>query len=256
MELRFLVWGWAKTHVQLHSTKKPDIKYVWFNPFEPDIFYVWFDPFLSGKHPVCKTYLSDIKNVWSDIFYVWFDFWKFWVAVSCLGSRWRFLASAMGIAIANHKNRCDFGALNSFALICALLRPTAFRAAAFGNFRGLVQWGPRGWKSLCSFFGKLRCFRPWSPAPALPDPSAGGHKESFCHEVGAADSQSRHHSAVTASEAARFCATPSACFNRLRVGVVKTVLLADSHFAWVTPAIFVIFVDFRGPRSKIPCFCG
>ena len=38
--------------------------------------------------------------------------------------------------------------------------------------------------------------------------------------------------------------------------VVKTVLLANGHFAGVTPAIFVIFVDFRGPRSKIPCFCG
>ena len=25
-------------------------------------------PFLSGKHPAYKTYLSDIKNVWSDIF--------------------------------------------------------------------------------------------------------------------------------------------------------------------------------------------
>ena len=38
--------------------------------------------------------------------------------------------------------------------------------------------------------------------------------------------------------------------------VVKTVLLANGHFAGVTPAIFVIFVDFRGPRSKIPRFCG
>ena len=38
--------------------------------------------------------------------------------------------------------------------------------------------------------------------------------------------------------------------------VVKTVLLANGHFAFagVTPAIFVIFVDFRGSRSKIPCF--
>ena len=26
-------------------------------------------------------------------------------------------------------------------------------------------------------------------------------------------------------------------------------------FCWVTPAIFVIFVDFRGSRSKISCFC-
>ena len=33
--------------------------------------------------------------------------------------------------------------------------------------------------------------------------------------------------------------------------VVKTVLLANGHFAWVTPAIFVIFVDFQGLRSKI-----
>ena len=36
-------------------------------------------------------------------------------------------------------------------------------------------------------------------------------------------------------------------------GVVKTVLLANGHFAWLTPAIFV---DFRGLRSKVPCFCG
>ena len=41
-----------------------------------------------------------------------------------------------------------------------------------------------------------------------------------------------------------------------KVGVAKTVFLANGHFAGVTPAIFVIFVDFRGPRSKIPCFCG
>ena len=34
------------------------------------------------------------------------------------------------------------------------------------------------------------------------------------------------------------------------------MLLANGHFAGVTPAIFVIFVDFRGARSKIPCFCG
>ena len=27
-------------------------------------------------------------------------------------------------------------------------------------------------------------------------------------------------------------------------------------FAWVTPAIFVVFVDFRGRRAKIPPFCG
>ena len=38
------------------------------------------------------------------------------------------------------------------------------------------------------------------------------------------------------------------------VRVVKTVLLANGHFAGVTPAIFGIFVDFRGSRSKIPCF--
>ena len=41
-----------------------------------------------------------------------------------------------------------------------------------------------------------------------------------------------------------------------KVKVVKTVLLANGHFAGVTPAIFVIFVDFRGLRSKIPCFGG
>ena len=35
--------------------------------------------------------------------------------------------------------------------------------------------------------------------------------------------------------------------------VVKTVLLANGHFAGVTPAISV---DFRGLRSKIPCFWG
>ena len=39
-------------------------------------------------------------------------------------------------------------------------------------------------------------------------------------------------------------------------GLSKRVLLANSHFAGVTPAIFVIFVDFWGPRNKIPCFCG
>ena len=38
-------------------------------------------------------------------------------------------------------------------------------------------------------------------------------------------------------------------------GIVETVILANGHFAWVTPAIFGIFVDFQGPRSKIPCFC-
>ena len=37
-------------------------------------------------------------------------------------------------------------------------------------------------------------------------------------------------------------------------GVFKAMLLANGHFAGVTPAIFV---DFRGLRSKIPCFfCG
>ena len=35
---------------------------------------------------------------------------------------------------------------------------------------------------------------------------------------------------------------------------VKTVLLANSHSAWVTPAIFVISVDFRGLRRKNPLF--
>ena len=33
------------------------------------------------------------------------------IAFSCLGNRSRFLGSAMGIAIANRKNRYDFGAL-------------------------------------------------------------------------------------------------------------------------------------------------
>ena len=33
------------------------------------------------------------------------------------------------------------------------------------------------------------------------------------------------------------------------------MLLANGHFVWVTPAIFVIFIDFRGLRSKLPCFC-
>ena len=42
------------------------------------------------------------------------------------------------------------------------------------------------------------------------------------------------------------------CFFR----VVKTVLLANGHFVGVAPAIFVVFVDFWGLRSKIPCFCG
>ena len=32
------------------------------------------------------------------------------------------------------------------------------------------------------------------------------------------------------------------------------MLLANGHFAGVTPAIFVMFVDFRGSRSKVPCF--
>ena len=45
-------------------------------------------------------------------------------------------------------------------------------------------------------------------------------------------------------------------FSRILFGVAKTVFLANGHFAGVTPAIFVIFVDFQGPRSKIPCFCG
>ena len=33
--------------------------------------------------------------------------------LSCLGNRYRFLGSAMGIAIANRKYRCDFGALRA-----------------------------------------------------------------------------------------------------------------------------------------------
>ena len=45
-------------------------------------------------------------------------------------------------------------------------------------------------------------------------------------------------------------------FGALSFRVVKTVLLANGHFSGVTSAIFVIFVDFRGLRSKIPCFCG
>ena len=47
------------------------------------------------------------------------------------------------------------------------------------------------------------------------------------------------------------------CIDPLKkIRVVKTVLLANGHFAGVTPAIFVIFVDFRGLRNKNPCFCG
>ena len=53
------------------------------------------------------------------------------------------------------------------------------------------------------------------------------------------------------------------CFRRtssvyimLHLGVVSTVLSANGHFACVTPAVFIIFVDFRGVRSKIPCFVG
>ena len=42
--------------------------------------------------------------------------------------------------------------------------------------------------------------------------------------------------------------------TKTKIRVVKTVLLANGHFARATPAIFVIFVDFRGPRSKIPFF--
>ena len=34
------------------------------------------------------------------------------------------------------------------------------------------------------------------------------------------------------------------------------MLLANGHFAWVTPAVFVIFVNFRGSRSKLPYFVG
>ena len=33
-------------------------------------------------------------------------------------------------------------------------------------------------------------------------------------------------------------------------GVLKTVLVANGHFAWGTPAIFVIFVDFRSLRTR------
>ena len=31
----------------------------------------------------------------------------------------------------------------------------------------------------------------------------------------------------------------------LKIGVIETMLLANGHFAWVTFAILVIFVDFR-----------
>ena len=41
------------------------------------------------------------------------------IALPCPGNRQRFLGSAMGIAIANRKNRCDFGALRVF-VICRL----------------------------------------------------------------------------------------------------------------------------------------
>ena len=41
-----------------------------------------------------------------------------------------------------------------------------------------------------------------------------------------------------------------------KIRVVKTVLFTNGHFAGVTPAIFVIFVDFQGLRGKIPCFRG
>ena len=34
------------------------------------------------------------------------------------------------------------------------------------------------------------------------------------------------------------------------------VLLANGHFAWVTPAIFVIFVNIRRLRSKVHFFVG
>ena len=35
-------------------------------------------------------------------------------------------------------------------------------------------------------------------------------------------------------------------------GVVKTVLLANGHFVWVTPAIFVIFRRFPGSKEQNP----
>ena len=40
------------------------------------------------------------------------------IALHCLRHRSRFLGSAMGIAIANRKNRCDLGALRNFAMAC------------------------------------------------------------------------------------------------------------------------------------------
>ena len=44
--------------------------------------------------------------------------------------------------------------------------------------------------------------------------------------------------------------------EKQKVGVAKTMFLSNGGFAWVAPAIFVIFVGFRGLRNKAPCFCG
>ena len=38
------------------------------------------------------------------------------------------------------------------------------------------------------------------------------------------------------------------------LGVVKTVFLTNGHFAQVTPAIFVTFVNFRGCEGQNPLF--
>ena len=46
-----------------------------------------------------------------------------------------------------------------------------------------------------------------------------------------------------------FCVAASRCLSRPSG-------LANGHFAWVTPAIFVVFVDFRGLRSKTPFSVG
>ena len=49
--------------------------------------------------------------------------------------------------------------------------------------------------------------------------------------------------------------TPNTC-NYLKSGLSKRCFWQTVILLGVTPAIFVIFVDFRGPTSKIPCFCG
>ena len=75
MESRFLVWGWAKTHVQLHSTKKPDIKHVWFSPWtrhEICLFFVWVSPEPDMKY-VWFLFASALNQKWNmSGFYVLF----------------------------------------------------------------------------------------------------------------------------------------------------------------------------------------